>query len=144
MFLLGRIGRAVSVALERGWRMHFSPQPSYRAPKSNSQFAGSQRGVGPPIHFESISLNRDENSPNRNSLVRYLPLRPATLSGDSEHPVGENPEFCRLFELFCRVSGLRKTTTLASSLQLLADETMRKVRTCSNAPIGAGEKGIFS
>jgi hypothetical protein len=40
MFLFGRIEGAASVALDRGWRMHFSPQPSYQVRKSSSQFAG--------------------------------------------------------------------------------------------------------
>jgi hypothetical protein len=58
VFLFGRIWRPVSVALDGGWRIHFSPQPSYQLRKCGSQFARRQSGLG-PIHFESISLNRD-------------------------------------------------------------------------------------
>jgi hypothetical protein len=39
--------------------MQFSPQPSYQHRESNSQFCREPERVW-PIHFESISLSREE------------------------------------------------------------------------------------
>jgi hypothetical protein len=79
--------------------MHFSPQPSYQLQESNSQFAGSQSGFG-PVHFESISLNRDDKSQNWNLLVRYLPPQPLIRAfGQAPQETREwpgNPGFLRI------------------------------------------------
>src|SRR5690348_5743889 len=52
-FPLGEFRRTASVALDRGWRMHFSPQPLYQRREVQLQFPRGHKGFG-SSHFESL------------------------------------------------------------------------------------------
>ena len=79
MFLFGRIRRAASVALDRGWRMHFSPQPLYRLRESSSPISlrpwRNRRGISNPCPLPNRMIRREVDPEFESLRHRRLALR---------------------------------------------------------------------